>query len=198
MYEEEYLIRKRLEIATLELDCKIGKDKHFNAAQRKDFLRKCFGLYAVIGSAIISSNIGKDLSPFLHQCPINFSDDLTKVFASILSTSVGIATAIISFLGWEKQTTQHKLVGNSYIEIARRARAILNSINEKNFNEKEIEYQDLLKRYSHINKESESCPTNNHDITEANINNRERRKKIKEKEKEVDEKILAIKQYSSF
>ena len=40
-----------LEIANLELDAKIGKDRHFIASDRKNLYRIILGLISVIGTA---------------------------------------------------------------------------------------------------------------------------------------------------
>ena len=133
--------KKRIEIANLEIDCKIGKDRHFIAADRKNKLRIGLGISDVIGSAIIASGIGetflKFLGAFLSQ-ENNKSSLFLEFLGHILPLLVGISTAIIGFLGLEKQTAQHRFVGNSYIEIARKSRSILNSINENNSVEKKL------------------------------------------------------------
>lgn len=49
--------KRIIEIANLEIDSKISKDRHFIAAHRKNVLRLILGIIAVIGSAFIASGI---------------------------------------------------------------------------------------------------------------------------------------------
>lgn len=191
---QELITKKLIEVATLEIDCKIGKDKHFIAANRKNNLRIILGLFSVIGSAIISSGIGEHLSSLIET--LIDSDvpwkQLSKFLGGILPLLVGISTAIIGFLGLEKQTVQHRVVGNSYIEIARKTRSIFNSINANNFDEKNKQFEALIERYFEINIESESCPTNNKDLAMALQMNSRRRDTIKERTVQIDNKVLNI------
>ncbi|HAV0429321.1 TPA: SLATT domain-containing protein [Klebsiella oxytoca] len=183
--------KKIIEIANLENDCKIGKDRHFIAADRKNKWRIYLGLFAVVGSAIISSGIGKSilslLDAYIKSENWGFWD---ATLSHILPLLVGISTAIIGFLGLEKQTAQHRYVGNAYIEISRKARSILNEINKVNFDQKIKEYEPLLEKYLEINKEGESCPTNNKDSFKAMNMNANRRNAIKGKITELEKDII--------
>ncbi|WP_460206820.1 SLATT domain-containing protein [Klebsiella pneumoniae] len=183
--------KKIIEIANLENDCKIGKDRHFIAADRKNKWRIYLGLFAVVGSAIISSGIGKSilslLGAYIKSENWAFWD---ATLSHILPLLVGISTAIIGFLGLEKQTAQHRYVGNAYIEISRKARSILNEINKVNFDQKIKEYEPLLEKYLEINKEGESCPTNNKDSFKAMNMNANRRNAIKGKITELEKDII--------
>ncbi|HEJ7642253.1 TPA: SLATT domain-containing protein [Klebsiella oxytoca] len=183
--------KKIIEIANLENDCKIGKDRHFIAADRKNKWRIYLGLFAVVGSAIISSGVGKSilslLDAYIKSENWAFWD---ATLSHILPLLVGISTAIIGFLGLEKQTAQHRYVGNAYIEISRKARSILNEINKVNFEEKIKEYEPLLEKYLEINKEGESCPTNNKDSFKAMSMNANRRNAIKGKITELEKDII--------
>lgn len=183
--------KKIIEIANLENDCKIGKDRHFIAADRKNKWRIYLGLFAVVGSAIISSGIGKSilslLDAYIKSENWAFWD---ATLSHILPLLVGISTAIIGFLGLEKQTAQHRYVGNAYIEISRKARSILNEINKVNFDQKIKEYEPLLEKYLEINKEGESCPTNSKDSFKAMNMNANRRNAIKGKITELEKDII--------
>lgn len=175
--------KKLLEIANLEVDCRIGKARHLIAADRKDRWRIYLGLFAVIGSAVISSGIGQG-ALVLGEIYAG-KGDLYNAWAGtlrhILPLLVGISTAVIGFLGLEKQTTQHRAVGNAYIDIARKARSILNTIDATNYAAKLVEYDRLLVRYLEVNKEGESCPTNDNDSLKALSMNSGRRSAIKQK-----------------
>lgn len=183
--------KKIIEIANLENDCKIGKDRHFIAADRKNKWRIYLGLFAVVGSAVISSGIGKSILELLNSyLQVEHWTSWDMALSHILPLLVGISTAIIGFLGLEKQTAQHRYVGNAYIEISRKARSLLNEINKSNFNEKIKEYEPLLEKYLEINKEGESCPTNNRDSFKAMSMNAYRRNAIKGKLAEMEKDII--------
>lgn len=188
---------KLIEIANFEIDCKIGKARHFIAADRKNIWRIYLGLFAVVGSALISSGIGQGITGLGKFYPEYFGgasgfsvwSDFLK---HILPLLVGISTAIIGFLGLEKQTTQHRAVGNAYTEIARRARSILNSINPLNYATKMEDYEKLVERYLEVNKEGESCPTNDRDSSRAMGMNSRARTAIKKKIAEYENISLGL------
>lgn len=186
--------KKLIEMANLEVDCKIGKDRHFIAADRKNRYRIALGLFAVIGSAIISSGVGDNALSLVGMYIQN--KDIWKgwsdVISHILPLLVGISTAILGFLGLEKQTAQHRYVGNSYIEISRKTRSIINSITNDNFIEKSKGFDALVEKYLEANKEGESCPTNDRDNDRAMSMNSARRSSIKKKIAEHDREIFKI------
>lgn len=191
--------KKLLEIANLEVDCRIGKARHLIAADRKDRWRVSLGLFAVVGSAMISSGIGQGASMlgqvYVHQVYVGHVD-IYKAWVDtlrhILPLLVGISTAVIGFLGLEKQTTQHRTVGNAYIAIAKKARSILNTIDATNYTIKLVEYDRLLERYLEVNKEGESCPTNDKDSKKALSMNSGRRSAIKQKISDNENAHLGI------
>ncbi|HBO7078033.1 TPA: SLATT domain-containing protein, partial [Pseudomonas aeruginosa] len=114
-----------LELANLELDSKIGKDRHFIAADRKNNRRIVLGLFSVIGTAVIASKAIKDVFQAVPQI-----SEYETIFISVVSLLVGVSTAILGFLGLEKQVAQHRFVGNMYIEVARKARALISRLQE--------------------------------------------------------------------
>lgn len=173
--------RKIVEMANLEVDCKIGKDRHFISADRKNKQRIFLGLFAVIGSAAMSSGIYDHAVGLVGSY---FSDShhwssWRDVLIRILPLLVGISTAVIGFLGLEKQTAQHRYVGNAYIEIARKVRSLLNSISIENYDESVNKYEELLHQYLEVNKEGESSPTNDKDSIKAMKMNGAKRNAIK-------------------
>jgi hypothetical protein len=186
--------KKLLEIANLEVDCRIGKSRHLSAADRKDRWRICLGLFAVIGSAVISSGIGQGALVLgeIYVGKGQVYEAWAGTLRHILPLLVGISTAVIGFLGLEKQTTQHRAIGNAYIEIARKARSILNTVDATNYSAKLVEYDRLLARYLEVNKEGESCPTNDNDSQRALGMNAARRSAIKQKISENETAHLGI------
>ena len=186
--------KKLLEIANLEVDCKIGKARHLIAADRKNKWRIYLGLFAVIGSAFISSGIGQAVlelgRAYLGQDVHH--DAWARTLKHILPLLAGISIAVIGFLGLEKQTTQHRAVGNAYIEIARKARSILNSTDARNCATKLAEYGRLVERYLEVNKEGESCPTNDQDSQKALGRNSNRRSAIKQRIDDNEKAHLGI------
>lgn len=194
MIDNNIYKQRLVEIANLEIDCKIGKDRHFIAADRKNKWRIYLGIFAVIGSAIIASGIGSSLIKFLDSY---FSStpswsNLSAVLSHIFPLLVGISTSIIGFLGLEKQTAQHRYVGNAYIDIARKSRSILNSITPENYNEKIKDFDGLVAKYSEINKDGETSPTNNTDSKKAMAMNKKNRALIKGKISYFDQQHLEL------
>lgn len=186
--------RKIIEMANLEIDCKIGKDRHFIAADRKNRFRIFLGLFAVIGSAAISSGI-YDNTISLIGSYIDSSthwESWENVLIRILPLLVGISTAVIGFLGLEKQTAQHRYVGNAYIEIARKVRSLLNSLTKDNYDSMVIKYDELLHNYLEVNKEGESSPTNDSDSFKAMKMNGVKRSAIKERISQFEKETLKL------
>mgnify|MGYP003577018083 CR=1 FL=1 len=185
MNTNRYLL---LELANLEVDSKIGKDRHFIAADRKNNRRIALGLFSVIGTAIIASKAIKDV--FQAITPISGYESL---FISIISLLVGVSTAILGFLGLEKQVAQHRLVGNMYIEVSRKARRLINRLQEGDSTETiKAEFTTILTDYLNINKEGESCPTSKKDSVKSLAQNNTSRAKIKGEIKKQDDEALQL------
>ena len=186
--KKEYLM---LELATLELDSKIGKDRHFIASDRKNFYRISLGLFSVIGTAIIASQAIRDI---LSRVELESSSQ--TLIISIISLLVGVSTAILGFLGLERQVVQHRAVGNMYIEIARRSCTLLYQANhidsDQKFDEIYKEFKTLSDKYIEANKEGDSCPTSKKDSEESFRKNEDNRKKIKEKVKQHKMRLLGL------
>lgn len=177
-----------LEIANLEIDSKIGKDRHFAAADRKNNRRIALGLFSVIGTAIIASKAIKDI---FSAIPI--ISQYEAVFVSIVSLLVGVSTAILGFLGLEKQVAQHRLVGNMYIEVSRKARRLINRLHEgEDVANIKDEFNSLLAEYISINKEGESCPTSEKDSRKSLNQNFASRTKIKGEIKRQDDEVMQL------
>ena len=176
-----------LEIANLEVDAKIGKDRHFAAADRKNKWRLGFGLFSVVGTALIASQAAKDLLSVADFTRTH----LTPIMSSV-SLVVGISTAILGFLGLETQIAQHRVVGNMYIEVARKARRLINQIYEgAELNAIRTEFEGLLKEYLAANKEGESCPTSKKDSKRSFEQNKEGRDRVKGKVRHQDDAALS-------
>jgi len=177
-----------LEIANLEVDSKIGKDRHFIAADRKNNSRIKLGLFSVVGTAIIASKAIKDV----FQAVPSISG-YESLFISVVALLVGVSTAILGFLGLEKQVTQHRLVGNMYIEVARKARRLISRLQEgEAVDEIKPEFNLILADYLSINKEGESCPTSKKDSIKSLEQNKNSRSKIKGEIKKQDEAALQL------
>ncbi|KTC24628.1 hypothetical protein AO391_11585 [Pseudomonas marginalis ICMP 9505] len=185
MEKNKYLL---LELANLEVDSKIGKDRHFIAADRKNGSRIKLGLFSVIGTAIIASKAIKDVFQAISTMSI-----YEALFISVVSLLVGVSTAILGFLGLEKQVTQHRLVGNMYIEVARKSRRLINRLQEgEPVEEIKKEFNTILIDYLNINKEGESCPTSKKDSIKSLNQNKTSRARIKGEMKKQDEIALNL------
>ena len=167
-----------LEIANLELDAKIGKDRHFIASDRKNLYRIYLGLISVIGTAVIASQAIRD---FFNAIKIITPHQTLAI--SLISLIVGVSTAILGFLGLEKQVAHHRFVGNLYIEVARKASRLMYDLatisGENDLNRVRKKFAKLLNKYLEINKEGESCPTSNKDSKKAFSQNKEGKEKLK-------------------
>lgn len=185
MEKNKYLL---LELANLEVDSKIGKDRHFIAADRKNAARIKLGLFSVIGTAIIASKAIKEVFQ-----AVPYISTYEALFISVVSLLVGVSTAILGFLGLEKQVSQHRLVGNMYIEVARKSRRLINRLQEgEPSDEVKKEFNSILADYLSINKEGESCPTSKKDSIKSLNQNKTSRAKIKGEMKKQDETALNI------
>lgn len=177
-----------LELANLEVDSKIGKDRHFIAADRKNIRRIVLGLFSVIGTAIIASKAIKEV---FKSIPILTGYE--ELFISSISLLVGVSTAILGFLGLETQVTQHRLVGNMYIEVSRKARRLINRLHEgEDISKVRSEFSEILNEYLKINKEGESCPTSKKDSVLSLGLNEQSRKKIKTEIKKQDDQAMQL------
>jgi hypothetical protein len=175
-----------LEIANLEVDSKIGKDRHFIAAGRKNAFKTALGLVSVIGAALIASAAFKEALPLM-----GLADPQQKLAFSILSVLVGLSTAVLGFFGLEKQVTQHRIVGNRYIEVARKSRSLINEILENGDKPEHGEqFEKLLSEYLEVNREGESCPTSEKDSKKSMRLNAEARRKIKTQIKRRENEAL--------
>lgn len=185
MEKNKYLL---LELANLEVDSKIGKDRHFIAADRKNGARIKLGLFSVIGTAIIASKAIKEVFQ-----TVPYISTYEALFISVVSLLVGVSTAILGFLGLEKQVSQHRFVGNMYIEVARKSRRLINRLQEgEPSDEIKKEFNTILTDYLSINKEGESCPTSKKDSIKSLNQNKTSRAKIKGEMKKQDETALNI------
>lgn len=183
---------KLLEAATLEVNCKIGKDRHFIAASRKDWWKIRLGLIAVVGTALISSSLGAALRSVLAMY---MSPEYLDLFAAAAPVFVGICTATVGFLGLEKQAAQHKFIGNAYVEVERKVRSLINNAPPDGQALPETwlkEYSALAERYLAINTEGEACPTAEVDGRRALENNSKRHRALKEKVREFDIRMLGV------
>lgn len=177
-----------LELANLELDSKIGKDRHFIAADRKNNRRIVLGLFSVIGTAVIASKAIKDVFQAVPQI-----SEYETIFISVVSLLVGVSTAILGFLGLEKQVAQHRFVGNMYIEVARKARALISRLQEGESSETiRSELNNIMGVYLNVNKEGESCPTSKKDSIKSLAQNSGSRQKIKNEIKRQDDILMAL------
>lgn len=183
---------KLLEAATLEVNCKIGKDRHFIAASRKDWWKIRLGLVAVVGTALISSSLGAALREIMV---LHMPSEYANLFAAAAPVFVGICTATVGFLGLEKQAAQHKFIGNAYVEIERKVRSLINSASEGQAVTDEWlkGLSTLSERYLAVNTEGEACPTAEVDGKKALENNSKRHRALKEKVREFDIAILGVK-----
>jgi hypothetical protein len=175
-----------LEIANLEVDAKIGKDRHFAAADRKERLRKWLGICSVVGAALLSSKALVDLLGAV-QLP-----HVAPLLLSFISVGVTVTTAMLGFFGLDKQIGQHRMVGNAYVSVARKTRDLLHRLQSSDTRRDDgrLELSRLLESYLEVNKLGEACHTEKRDSDYATTYNQDSKSKIKAAIKQIDEQEL--------
>lgn len=172
-------------ILKLELDSKIGKDRHFVAAEKKQRNITVLGLVSVIGSAIIASNALSEILSLTNW--ISLKPAITAVIALIVS----ISTATLGFLKLDKQVAKHREVGNKYIEISRESLILLHKMyDDINYKDYETEYVMLFNKYIEANKEGENAPTTKSDSTRSMELNEKQKRRVKSILKGIDQRLF--------
>ncbi|MDP3558336.1 MAG: SLATT domain-containing protein [Bacteroidota bacterium] len=165
-----------IQIQELHCDSKIGKDRHFIAADKKGTYGKKIGLTVVIINVLIGSML------------INLikEEELKKIILSVFSLLAASLAAIQTFFNYAKDVENHRKIGNLYLEIARDADNLLSRFKD-NYIDKENcqkDYDKLLMRYKLINKEEEVCPNSKRDYKRAYAKNKKNKERIRQLKEE--------------
>jgi hypothetical protein len=114
MSHPQYLLFQLRELAC---DAKIGKDRHFIAADRKQDIGKRVGLWVVIINVSIGSTFFSSFKSLLDPQVI------TSAFSFLAAALAGIGT----YFNFSKDVENHRKVGNLYLSISRRTNDLLAS-----------------------------------------------------------------------
>jgi hypothetical protein len=172
------LVHLQIQLQELHCDSKIGKDRHFIAANRKNNYNKKIGLTVVLINVLIGSSV---LTLLEYD---DFGKKIKEIFVSLLSFAAASFAAMQTFFNYSKDIENHRKIGNQYLEVARDADDLLSKFKDKNIEPNEClqQYEELVKKYKNINREGESCPNSTSDYKaayEKNKTNKERIRKIK-------------------
>ncbi|WP_310630702.1 SLATT domain-containing protein [Paraburkholderia sp.] len=177
--EEAYLKRLRLELLVCELNSKIGKDKHFRAAQRKSRIHTTLGLIAALLAALLASTAFAKL-PY------------QSVLQPAVALMVALATAALGFLKLDHQVGIHRTVGNTYSALGREARHLFNLTTDASpdVHDVELQFKALQRRYEEAAQQADAAPTNAGDIRDAGEQNARKRDALKKKVDAADAAIM--------
>jgi hypothetical protein len=166
-----------IQLQELHCDSKIGKSRHFIAADRKVLYNKLVGLTIILINVLIGSTLITTIK----------DDSLKSTFISIAAFIAASFAAIQTFFNYSKDIENHRKIGNLYLEIVRDSDNIISKYKDK-FIDKDScqkEYERLLEKYKNINKEEEICPNSNRDYRKAYKKNKDAKDRIRKLKKEV-------------
>lgn len=165
-----------VQIQEIQCDSKIGKSRHFIAADRKEKLSKRLGIAIIVIGIFIGSTT---LIKFLGN------EDTQKVILAISGFLSASLAAFQTFFNFSKDVENHRKTGNLYLDIARDCDNLLSKFRDEFINRKECQnqFEKLLDRYKKANKEEEICPNSDRDYNKAykkNKKNKERLRRLKD------------------
>lgn len=170
-----------IQIQEIHSDSKIGKDRHFNAGERKGSYGKKLGLSVIIINVLIGSSLISNLQKYL-KIEVESQELIISFFALL---AAGLA-AIQTFFDYAKEVENHRKIGNLYLEITKDSDNLLAKFNDGYIDKDECQkkYEKLVIRYKEINIQEEICVTSNADYKFAFSKN----KKAKERIRQLKEK----------
>lgn len=147
------------ELEELRVDARMGKDKHFAAANRTKSLNVLFGLPVVLVNLLLGSLF---FTALLVAEVRNTVGPVLAFFAAALG-------AVHTFFNFHRSTEAHRAVGNRYIDVSRRCRTLIRGHQDGLIERGEVwdQLNELQETYSEINKEAEAFPTNSRDFRKA-------------------------------
>lgn len=171
-----------IQIQEIQCDSKIGKSRHFIAADRKERYSKTIGVSVMIIGVFIGSTVIKFLG----------SQDTQKVILSIVGFLSASLAGVQTFFNFSKAIENHRKTGNLYLDIARDADNLLSKFKDTFINKEEcqVQFDELLSRYKQTTKEEEICPNSDRDYEKAYKKN----KVIKDRLKALKEETLYAKE----
>jgi len=175
---EELNLNLIVQLREIHCDSKIGKSRHFIAADRKAKYHKRIGLAVIVISVFIGSTVIKLITNDALR-------DLTLAISGFLAASLA---AMQTFFNYSKEIENHRKTGNLYLEITRDCDNIISKYNDGFIVKEQCqhEFEKVLERYKKTNKEEEVCPNSDSDYQKAY----KRNKKTKESLRELKNKTI--------
>jgi len=147
------------ELEELRIDARLGKDKHFSAADRTKYLNMTFGLPVIIINVLLGSVFFTAV----------FEESFRSTMGPILAFLAAALGAVHTFFNFHKSMEAHRAVGNRYIEISRRCRALIRGYQDELVTKTAAweQLNELLANYHALNKEAEAFPPTRRDFQRA-------------------------------
>jgi hypothetical protein len=146
----------------LREDAKIGKNKHFNASDRKLKYHYYCGVPVVLINIFIGTVI---VSLLLEDQPPSWAGELTMVLAFTAAS----LSALQTLFNFHKVAEGHRTIGNRYLDLSRKCKHYIRKQQDIELPTDELwqKAENLRKEYSEINAEAEAFPTNKKDLNMA-------------------------------
>lgn len=167
-------IHLQIQLQELHCDSKIGKDRHFTAANRKNNYSRRIGLTVVLINVLIGSSVWAIFDLYTVKT-------IKEILVSLLSFVAASFAAMQTFFNYSKDVDNHRKIGNLYLDIARDADDLLFKLKDQSIESAECltQYEILVKKYKGINREGESCPNSTSDYKIAYEKNKASKEKIR-------------------
>ena len=150
-------------LAEMQIDAMYGKNKHFNAANRKE------KLYYRIKIPLIILSILAGGSFFF---PILKGSSFAAYLPSIITSGISIIGNILAFLKLPEEIKGHRNVANRYLDTMKKCNRLRSYLFEDAIVKDQIDrrIEDIAIEISQINKDAEAYSTNDDDFKKAKIN----------------------------
>lgn len=166
------------ELDELGDNARLGKDKHFFAAERMKHLNIAFGLPVILINVLLGSVFFSSV----------LNEEVKEIVGPALAFLAGTLVAIHTFFNFHKSMEGHRNIGNCYIEIMRRCKIVEKGFRDQKVSDEELwgRLQELTDEYHKINRNAETYPPSKSDYKKA-LAKREARRKTLEESLNIDE-----------
>jgi hypothetical protein len=150
----------------LRTRCKLSKDRHFAAAERKSFYQTWVGLPVVL----INVFVGTVLVQFM-------TSDHPPIWASVIATALAFLAASLSsvqtFFNFAKMAEGHRTVANRYLRTMMQCENLLLRVSADQISQTKVWelIEQFTREYDEVNLEGEAFPTNAWDFKRATKKN---------------------------
>ncbi|WP_148714523.1 SLATT domain-containing protein [Chitinolyticbacter meiyuanensis] len=159
----------------LRRDARICKGRHFAAADRKLTLHRWCGVPVILANLFVgivlvnlqggNINLSGELDPASLALGGRAVDALSLI-STLLAFCAASLSAVQTFFNFHKTAEGHRAIGNRYIDIARRAKNLLQKQADlpEDVGALWENYTALYEEYRRINVEAEAFPTSHRDL----------------------------------